>query len=51
METEHSDVGYPEEQPEPVHDETTEARESYRKEKTPKEPPPDDGKATVNPRN
>jgi hypothetical protein len=50
METEHSDVGYPEEQPEPVHDETTKP-EKDRKDKDTKQPPPDDGKATGNPRN
>jgi hypothetical protein len=50
METKPSDAGYPEEQPDEVHDETTEPDEP-RKDKRDKEPPPDDGKATGNPRN
>jgi hypothetical protein len=50
METKPSDAGYPEEQPEEVHDETTEPDESG-KEKRKKNAPPDDGKSTGNPRN
>ena len=50
MEIKPSDAGYPEEQPEEVHDETTEPDEP-RKEKRKKDAPPDDGTATGNPRN
>jgi hypothetical protein len=50
METDRSDVGYPEEQPDRVHDKTTKP-EKDSKDKDAEHPPPDDGKATGNPRN
>jgi hypothetical protein len=50
METKPSDAGYPEEQPDEVHDETTDPGKPD-KDQRKKEPPPDDGKATGNPRN
>ena len=50
METKPSDAGYPEEQPDEVHDETTEP-DKPDKDKRKKDAPPDDGKATGNPRN
>jgi hypothetical protein len=50
METEPSDVGYPEDQPERLHDDTTKP-DTPPKDRDKKEPPPDDGKATGNPRN
>jgi len=52
METEHSDVGYPEEQPGDVHDETTKP-ERERKSGEGDKPDKDDdpGKTTGNPNN
>jgi hypothetical protein len=50
METKPSDAGYPEEQPDEVHDATTEPDEP-RKDKGERENKPDPGKATGNPRN
>jgi hypothetical protein len=50
METKPSNVGYPEEQPEEVHDETTKP-DKPDKDKREKHAPPDDGKSTGNPRN
>jgi hypothetical protein len=48
METKPSDAGYPEEQPDEVHDDTTEPDEAPKDKR--KNPPPDDGKSTGNPR-
>ena len=50
METKPSEAGYPEEQPDQVHDETTEPDEP-RKDKGEKESKPDHGKPTGNPKN
>jgi hypothetical protein len=50
METKPSDTGYPEEQPEEVHDETTEPDEP-REDERKKDTAPDHGKSTGNPRN
>jgi hypothetical protein len=49
METKPSDAGYPEDQPDEVHDDTTEPEQAG-KDKPKKNPPPDDGKSTGNPR-
>jgi hypothetical protein len=52
METSHSDVGYPEEQPDDVHDETTEPdRQRKRGEGDKPDREDDPGKTTGNPRN
>jgi hypothetical protein len=45
--TKPSETGYPEEQPDEVHDKTTEPDQPP-KDKDSKNPPPDDGKATGN---
>jgi hypothetical protein len=50
METKPSDAGYPEEQPDEVHDDTTEPDKS-RNDKRDKDREPDPGKSTGNPRN
>jgi len=50
METKPSEAGYPEEQPDQVHDETTEPDEP-RKDKVERERKSDPGKSTGNPRN
>jgi len=45
-----SETGYPEEQPDEVHDETTKSKKPS-EDKDSKNPPPDDGKATGSRRN
>jgi hypothetical protein len=50
METKPSDAGYPEEQPDEVHDETTEP-DKPRKDSGQRDEKSDPGKATGNPRN
>jgi hypothetical protein len=49
MDKKESDVGYPEEQPDEVHDKTTEPDTRRRDVKDKQGNPPDDGKATGNP--